>query len=144
MILRCLTSLFWRFQFKCPDKDCGADVILDDVFRKQVGFFVQSISLEWLISSVSIFFQENGQIEFSLLRCVNPNCKASPLNHIPYILNRLTQTLRKNIHRYYLVNPFIIHFTRVHCKRGKNSLFKFHSISKLTSFLNFRLQWYQH
>jgi len=68
-----------RFQFRCPDKDCGADVILDDVFRKQ----------------------DNGQIEFSLLRCVNSNCKVSLLNQIPYILNRLTQTLRKSIHRYY-------------------------------------------
>merc|ERR1712137_25367 len=76
-----------RFQFKCPDKDCSADVTLDDVFRKQ----------------------ENGQIEFSLSRCVNPNCKVSPLNHVPYILNRLTQALRKNIHRYYSVSSYLFH-----------------------------------
>ena len=45
-------NLFYRFQFKCPGKECGAEIVLDDVFRK----LVIGLLVFWLYWLNTVFY----------------------------------------------------------------------------------------
>ncbi|EFX79893.1 hypothetical protein DAPPUDRAFT_304346 [Daphnia pulex] len=68
-----------KFYYQCSDKACGFEMSMDNVFRKT----------------------DDGNIEFALSRCGNPNCKKTPFSAEKFLVNRLTHTVRKHIQLYY-------------------------------------------
>ncbi len=49
-----------------------------------------------------LFFQDKTCVS-PLLRCTNVNCSSQPIDHLPYLQNRLTLMINKAIRRYYQV-----------------------------------------
>jgi hypothetical protein len=45
--------ILFRFQFKCPAKECGAEIVMDSVFRRKV---LWPCFLVMLLPDVIIFF----------------------------------------------------------------------------------------
>ncbi|KAJ8309966.1 hypothetical protein KUTeg_011831 [Tegillarca granosa] len=67
-----------RLKLKCPEPECGREIILDTVFTGAESF-----------------------LECTLSRCPNQNCKWTPIENVKAIMNKLTTAIRQHIKKYY-------------------------------------------
>ncbi|XP_021372053.1 DNA polymerase alpha catalytic subunit-like [Mizuhopecten yessoensis] len=67
-----------RFKFKCPSASCGREIIFD-----------------------SVFTGAEQEIDCSLARCTNPQCRSQPNESLQQIANQMVMTIRKHIRKYY-------------------------------------------